>query len=420
VFTLEGTGNIVNYLQIRISIESNKIELGWHRKDQAKDSFLHFHSNTPLPSKKANVINLLKFFNTLQNFNSDINNKTGVHRESNQDELRKILILNSYPTNLINNWFSECTKVIRDEESTKNAYSNFNRLCAATASARVNVPSDGHCLIHSVCQASSKQYGSVIATLDNYLEANSLKFKAILPACWKRQLRDYVEKKVWNQDLAYILPAILSDVIGRSINVITDYATKIKVSAFEHVPCSTDNEIFLILQNGHYNWLNMEKLEPNTLSWLKGSTCTREPDSKPNFARPTIVLPFKSDVASNKINRFKESLSIGNEFNISFKTTGKLCEIARRTNAKLVNQKCDEIKQHKPDVGVVYSLKCKDCHEDGITSVYIRETGRELDIRLKEQCKYIRDECIGKTSCSAVGNMRGSNMANSLYSADGT
>lgn len=142
--------------------------------------------------------------------------------------------------------------------------------------------------------------------------------------------------------------------------------------------------------------------------------------------KPTLVLQFKSDFASKKITEAKRALDTRNEFNLLFRTSCKLIDIIRKQFKKSINQVHSNLKSegtlnsvsnnsgrnkiYKLDecvdkYGCVYSLGCRDCAEiHGKPCIYVGETARSLNVRIKEHMKPLSTSVINSsdTCCSAV------------------
>jgi len=98
------------------------------------------------------------------------------------------------------------------------------------------------------------------------------------------------------------------------------------------------------------------------------------------------------------------------DFNIVFKSTSKLADIARRSAARKsgTSEKKTENHNHDETYGAIYMATCKKCIDQQRRAVYIGETGRSLKVRILEHFKKITEENIdlgivdnGKTS--AIG-----------------
>jgi hypothetical protein len=376
-------------------------------KKQLGKTFLHYHSCTPLSAKKANVTNLLKFFNTIREFNNEQNKPGGIDTDNNIKELQNLLLNNAYPTKLINEWIGEHKVWLSNVAKNEIHYNDYNYFCESIKSARVDVMGDGHCLLHCVSQASGKRYGNILATLSNQISANAIKFKSYLPPNWKQQMKDYIDRKIWHQDLTDILPMILAESITKQINIISEAASKTLISTFgKRGECNTnEGTLYQILQNGHFNWLDTTKLAPDISKWLNEKTEKSNDGNKETceYRRPTIVLPYKSEVATTKIIQAKNKLSIKGEFNITFRTTARLCDLTMKLNQRVNREHNCERSTAQNEPGVIYMLKCKTCESQGTISKYIGETGRVLDIRLKEHFKEVKEDLIGRAGTSAVG-----------------
>jgi hypothetical protein len=395
-FTLEGEGPLINYLNIQISIEESRLILKWFRKEQKGDAFLHFDSQTPQSVKRANVLNLLSFFDQLRSFNKQQPN------ESNSEEIKKlkdILSINGYPQHLILNWFSEHEKKtqVRDTEKLFDS-TKFTSFVNDIMKARVNVPSDGHCLLHSISGATGIRYQNLVSKLISHVQSNQLMYTNHLPNNWKNQLRDYVYKKSWNSDTVDLIPAFIKDLTKRTIIIMSNENGSLKRTVFKSDVCTEEDTIGVILENNHYNYVDRNQC--NKESWKKWfADILPAPELTKEFRKPTITLSFKSDKVTKKIMEKKSTLESDKFFNIVFKSSVKLCDIAKRTNS-------EEYKNTKVEdncfPGVVYQATCTLCANKGTKNFYIGETGRSVTTRMTEHCrKYNENQDL--TSTSALG-----------------
>ena len=161
-FTCEAEGSSVDYLQVKVQIDGDTLSKSWHRKPQKKNIFLSYYSNVPDATKKATIFNTLHLIYAIHGKRSD-----SLIRDL--DILTTILTRNSYPINFLQKIFKEFyEKWEKDrnngkinsaldpkqqvqkaaiEESLKPNTMKFKSL--------VDVPADGHCLLHAIAGATN-------------------------------------------------------------------------------------------------------------------------------------------------------------------------------------------------------------------------------------------------------------------------
>ena len=109
----------------------------------------------------------------------------------------------------------------------------------------------------------------------------------------------------------------------------------------------------------------------------------KERRSEKQYEKPTIVIDYISESANKKIKEEFKKRDL--DCNISFKAT-RLYDICESQSRK---EKEDSEGQME---GVVYKMVCKKCEEKGEKKVYIGETGRKLDVRMREHGYRNKDE----------------------------
>jgi hypothetical protein len=109
----------------------------------------------------------------------------------------------------------------------------------------------------------------------------------------------------------------------------------------------------------------------------------KESGGKKDYEKPTIVMHYINERVNKEIK--DEFRKRGLDCNISFKASRiyDMCE----TQSKRVVEK-EEMKKG----GVIYKMECVKCEEKGVKKEYIGETGRKLEIRMKEHCYKNKDE----------------------------
>src|SRR5277367_189256 len=112
-------------------------------------------------------------------------------------------------------------------------------------------------------------------------------------------------------------------------------------------------------------------------------SCKKESGIKKDYEKTTIVMYYINERVNEEIK--EEFRKRGLDCNISFKATRvyDMCE----TQSKRVVEK-EEMKT----AGVIYKMECLKCEEKGIRKEYIGETGRKLEVRMREHCYKNREE----------------------------
>jgi len=213
-----------------------------------------------------------------------------------------------------------------------------------------------------------------------------------------------------------LIPVVLADMLGVKIVIVSQMNGKAISSTFNQNETKT---VVLILENNHYNYTDLRGITGTVSEWLKISTngncddtTNQTIDPAKNYRRPTLTLPYKSDVASKRINLAKRDLRSGGEFNIVFRSTAKLSDVVRKVNAKeRSGGKSHFVKKGVPiDMGsakkvsgVVYGATCLKCKEKGINTTYVGETGRALSVRIKEHCAKTTKIKANEAKTSALG-----------------
>jgi len=231
---------------------------------------------------------------------------------------------------------------------------------------------------------------------------------------WATQWKRYIEDKKWGDNVVDVAPVILADMLNTKLQVITNAGDKAQISTFNS---QGDRKVAVVLEKAHYCYVDMEAASIRVRDWLNGDgveTCianSKVDNVKVEYRRPTMVIPFKSDVTTKKILAAKSALTINNEFNIVFKTEGRLFDLVRRTRdkqkvivvvPKLVNKPVDK-EQAKSVAGLVYQATCIECRSRGEEICYVGETGRPLSVRMGEHCRKITIEKAGEPNASAIG-----------------
>jgi len=226
-------------------------------------------------------------------------------------------------------------------------------------------------------------------------------------------MNQYLNEKRWNSDLIDALPYVLSQLLTRTIKVLTREQQRTRVSKFGN---EFGNPIILLLDANHYRYL---KQDSEKLLDLDGSfatsnlpnPCTKKLDKAQKFRKPAFILDFKSDMASKRIVKYKDDLRIADEFNVLFKSTTKLADLAKlcanpcsAIESKLKISEDEPVDDEKAEgiYGSVYLAQCKPCANVGKRSCYIGESGRSLKTRISEHCREIKDH-NDMENVSAIG-----------------
>jgi hypothetical protein len=120
----------------------------------------------------------------------------------------------------------------------------------------LEVPTDGHCLIHCLSEATNIRLEKLKNKFNDYLIANNMKYKEVLPNNWKFQLQNYINKKRWNSELVDVAPRIFSDMLARCIVIIAKEGDTFKSATF--------NEEFGIWKH-HLSSFMQPTLQPNPM-----------------------------------------------------------------------------------------------------------------------------------------------------------
>jgi len=271
-------------------------------------------------------------------------------------------------------------------------------------------------LLHAICGATGLRFDKVKSQCLFFIKTNVKEFRNILPQNWHTQISQYIIQRIWNSDLVDILPYILSIMLRQTIRVLSAEGNTTRVSKF-----STEygNPICLILSSGHFKYVDY-KYTTNKVN-LDGSFAVGENNTKPlpvdtpviNHKKPTIVLNYKSETATTKINGFKHSLTSGELFNVMFKSTTRLIDLVKRVNNTKVKStdklKCGQVitdEQAVSAYGAIYIAQCKECKKQNIRSLYIGESGRDLRTRIREHCSPIKEKHdVNKVSAVGIHSM---------------
>ena len=223
-------------------------------------------------------------------------------------------------------------------------------------------------------------------------------------------MKSYTIGKKWNTDFCDVLPGCLADLTNHKLIIHKDIKSE-KIDDVITVGKSK-KVVHLILRNNHYDYLTEKKKEIGNESGVKtnlrlgnveanGKTEVKFHNSKANkldHKLPTIVLPFKSDYATKRINAKKNELFHDKNFNIVFKAQGKLIDLTRAARIKYSNKETKEEPNNKQEThrkevsiqdteGAIYLATCKICNRERINSKYIGESGRKLKERIKEHMR---------------------------------
>ena len=400
-FTIESKSNPMSFLQINIRYDSTGTNIYWFRKKQIGRDFLHYKSSTALSAKRANVLNLLRLFDYITEFNTK--NYQYDEKDSNWKELRDILIHNGYPIWLIKKWKDEYELKTLEKTTPQNRLirkgMSFQEFKNIIKEGNVKVPGDGHCFLHSVAAVKRIRVEKLKSELKNFLMQNSSKFSDFLPNNWHHHLLNYCDRKIWSNDFGDIVPAIVADMTKTKILIFNNVEDKLNWTILND---NMHETIYLLLEERHYTAVDhvfSKNLKLEEVSTVKGvKNLTDLGFAKSNYIKPNITLKFKSDSASKQIQDFKKTLKIGDEFNIVYKSNSRLCDIVNNIKNKdsVSNSRIPtNIPLTKDDTknvyGAVYQATCLICRCKNIHSTYIGETKRCLYERVLEHCRKIKE-----------------------------
>jgi len=162
-FTLESSATPMSYLQLLLEYDRLNLKISWFRKKEAGNTFLHYSSNVPYNSKRSNVFNHLKLFDLINEANAPQVDSF----DHNWEKLRNILLDNNYPLRIINQWkeeYKEKVSELASKHKTNNQQTKlltFQELLNELGSSIVDVPADGHCLLHAICGATGLRFDKV-------------------------------------------------------------------------------------------------------------------------------------------------------------------------------------------------------------------------------------------------------------------
>ena len=178
--------------------------------------------------------------------------------------------------------------------------------------------------------------------------------------------RGILNEKIWDNDVIDNIPWIVSEALGKSICVVRIVGEE--VSGYNVFNEERGEGIVVALKSQHY-WR------------IKGFK--KQEKEKKDFNKTTIVLQYVSEKVNRSIKKAFKSLDI--DCNLCFKARRiyEFCE----TQSKRKREE-NEIKHE----GVVYRMECRKCKQKGIESVYTGETGRKLEVRMKEHNYKNKDE----------------------------
>jgi len=331
---------------------------------------------------------------------------------------------NHYPARLVTEWHREHevrkTQIsqkgtgLQVDQATAFEPWSFEQLKEEIRAARADVPADGHCLLHCVSKANGTRLEKIKSLLLSYTRTSTPKLKDFLQQGWQEQLKAYVVGKVWSNNVVDLVPVILSELLGIGIRVITNTSGK---ATFTKYNDGASKWITLILENSHYNYVISDLLSEKIARWLHGNNdfgeINESPECERDYRKPTLILQYKSDVATKKITDLKKNLACGSEFNIVFKSVSRLLDIVKRVRIKDQGRrdgtrvKLGDIvspEQVRDLYGAVYMATCKICREEGLESCYIGESGRPLATRMKEHCRPVHVcSTPNDTKISAIG-----------------
>ena len=121
IFTLEKSVNdSINFLDLNIKVENNKIITSWYRKDVWSGRYLNFYSNHSLSNKIGIIYSLTDRAILLSH--------DKLHSENLLNLVKETLIKNGYPLDLLNDKIATRYKLLMNNKFGKNNINNTSEI----------------------------------------------------------------------------------------------------------------------------------------------------------------------------------------------------------------------------------------------------------------------------------------------------
>ena len=432
-FVVEEEGQNIPFLQTTLNLnQSGSVDLRWHIKPQKGLAFLNYNSYTAKSTKRAVIFNTLHSLKTIYGFN-DIPIED-IHL------LRDLLDYNDFPRHFVDKCIIEFQQrnrditnnnieILREPPVQKVKIEKFTEFLDYNKDNISTVPSDGHCLLHSFAKATNIRLQKIISTLRLYFAHESCKLSEFFSSQTHNEIEDYLKFKKWNASIGDLIPKALSDCFHSEVNVYLENSLDNKIIKTTFTPDEISNSVatlptkissekdanilhtvHLLLRNHHYQPILGELILTQiteatpTLSYTQLQTkINKQKEGNASiYSKPTFTIPFTTDKTKEIILHTKKSLTNQGLFNVAFKNTSNISNIINKLNNKYLYNKNHRSLDNNNTEGVIYSAKCKLCHEAKTNYHYIGETGRKLSIRMKEHCHLQRDQSNAHIYKSAI------------------
>ena len=276
----------------------------------------------------------------------------------------------------------------------------------------VQVPGDGHCLLHAISGAMNTCLEKVKARITMHIAMNAKFYNSFCPD-FMILVENYMKKKQWNTILGDMLPCIVASTFNVQFNVLKKIGNDVlllTINPSDEIVSLLSQEnkdlrtYTLFLENNHYSYFSdIDKGSSQSEFFEKSSDFCVHGDSyskKRNNYIPTLVLPYSSEYTLKCLTKAKKKLKYGDSFQLTYRSKAKLSSVLKNLYYKDTDhrQKWDE------KIGIVYQASCNLCAKHDLHSTYIGETSRKLSDRISEHLRQVDFSKLNLPSTSAIAH----------------
>ena len=415
VFECEKEGNRIDYLNMEISYSSESVDFKWYRKPTSGMRYLHYKSNVPTATKRATVIGTFKHIK-----NCNILSDTKKYFEEDIRTLEKILEHNQYPINLVKKWLNDERKKHHEvvelsnetsvkgqresgkPNSEKNISISFDDWRIMNNKYIGSVAKDGHCFLHCLQELLDLRLEKIKSLLKISITQKQDKLKSFCTSDLSSLMEKYFEDKNWNSDFGDIIPVIAAEAFNISLVILKNVEGKLN-----QVNINEEGKkvLGLVLENQHYSYIRKEEDTKNIIERLKNqngidsniseideNSYKKESEipRKVDYTQQAkLILKYSSEKSTKKIKQAIKNLDKNNEIQVIFKSSVRFLDLIKHQSTEGANNgyNFEQIEKKK---GAIYQATCVKCQKEKRNTLYIGESGRKLEERIKEHMRQVK------------------------------